>query len=329
MDSGDTDNLATAADSEQAVLTTRVNHVHLRQRLGIESDREAKIFGQGLKFFHLENWYSFHSFIRFSLRLLGLHGIGKRNARKLVVQKNQFCLTNLPSEFNHYTILHISDLHLDMHQDIPGVLIQAIDNLEYDICVLTGDFRAQTYGDYSRALAAMAEVQPHIRKPTYAILGNHDSIRMVPGLESLGIKVLLNEAIVLERGAEKIFLAGIDDPHYYRTDNIEKAFSHIPQEAISILLSHSPEIYKHAAHVHCKVFLCGHTHGGQICLPGGKAVILNANCPRNFCSGNWQFHGMYGYTSRGSGVSMVDVRFNCPAEVTLHTLVCGTGSTTA
>ena len=66
--------------------------------------------------------------------------------------------------------------------------------------------------------------------------------------------------------------------------------------------------------------LCGHTHGGQICLPGGVPVMTNADCPRKYCVGAWRYHGMHGYTSRGTGVSMVDVRLNCPPEVTLHRL---------
>lgn len=100
------------------------------------------------------------------------------------------------------------------------------------------------------------------------MLGNHDTIRMVPGLEEMGIRMLLNECEMIARGNQRIHLAGIDDAHFYRVDNIEKAASTIPDDEFSILLSHTPEIYRQAAHADFSLLLCGHTHGGQICLPG-------------------------------------------------------------
>jgi len=67
--------------------------------------------------------------------------------------------------------------------------------------------------------------------------------------------------------------------------------------------------------------LSGHTHGGQICLPGGIPVTLDAKCPRYVGKGAWQYADMLGYTSVGSGTSIVNVRYNCLPEVTLHKLV--------
>ena len=302
------------------ILEQRVTSAHLRQRLGIERDREAKIFGQGIRAFHIENWYSIHSFIRNTLRLTLLHGRGRRNALKLEVTENEIRIPHLPKAFHGYRMLHISDLHLDVNDDMAGVLRERIAGLEYDICVMTGDFRAKTFGPYDKALEAMQSVRTAMQGPVYAILGNHDSIQMVPGLEAMDISVLLNESISIERDGTSIHMAGIDDPHYYQADNIEKASENIPDEAVSILLSHSPETFRHAAHIGFDVLLCGHTHGGQICLPGGVPLMSNARCPRAFSNGRWKYHAMQGYTSRGSGASVVDVRFNCPPEVTLHTL---------
>ena len=96
------------------------------------------------------------------------------------------------------------------------------------------------------------------------MLGNHDTIRMVPGFEAMGIRMLLNESEAILRGDERISLAGIDDAHYFRVDNIEKAAADIPDDAFSILLSHTPEIYRQAAHANFDLLLSGHTHGGQI-----------------------------------------------------------------
>jgi hypothetical protein len=301
-------------------LERRIGRIHLRQRLGIETDYEARVFGQGINFFHIENWYSVHGLIRGTLRALGLHGRGRRNALKLGVTNNRVTLPRLPRAFDGFRILQISDPHLDMNDKIPHALIERVRDLTYDLCVLTGDFRARTYGAFQPAVEAMQRVRVHLKGPVYGILGNHDTIRMVPGFEAAGIRMLLNETVRIERGDAVIYVAGVDDAHYYRVANIEKAAHAVPPEALSILLSHTPEIYRHAAHAEFDLMLSGHTHGGQICLPGGTPLMCNARCPRHLCAGPWRYHDMQGYTSRGSGVSIVDVRFNCPAEITVHEL---------
>ena len=307
-------------EATRELLQQRVGRIHLQQRLGIERDYQRRVFGQGRNFFHIENWYSVHSLIRNCLRLVLLHGRGQRNARRIEVRHNPVTIAGLPGAFEDYTILQISDLHLDMAPDFPHQLIEAVREVDYDLCVLTGDFRAATFGPYAAALQGMQQVRTHLKGEVYGILGNHDSICMVPGLESMGIRMLLNEHVALVREDARLYLAGIDDPHYYRADNLEKAADEIPFGAISVLLAHSPEIYRHAAHCDFNLMLCGHTHAGQICLPGGFPVMCNANCPRSFCAGAWEYHGLQGYTAAGSGACVVDVRINCPPEITLHHL---------
>ncbi|HWZ66780.1 MAG TPA: hypothetical protein VNW89_03015 [Stellaceae bacterium] len=159
------------------------------------------------------------------------------------------------------------------------------------------------------------------------MLGNHDTIRMVPGLEEMGIRMLLNEAETLARGDQRIHLAGIDDAHYYRVDNIEKAASQLPGDGFSVLLSHTPEIYRQAAHADFDLMLSGHTHGGQICLPGAIPITLDAKLPRRMGSGLWKYRDMVGYTSVGVGSCIVPVRINCPPEIALHHLRCGAANT--
>jgi predicted MPP superfamily phosphohydrolase len=302
-------------------LEHRVGRCHLDQRLGIEHDYEARIFGQGRTVFHIENWTSLHSLIRFGLKLALLEERGRKNARALTVRHNDIVIDRLPREFDGFTLLHLSDMHLDMAPDSPDAVIAALREVgDYDVCVLTGDYRVKTYGPYQAALDAMQRVRPELRGPVYAVLGNHDTIRMAPGLSAMNIRMLLNESVRLERGRAGIHLAGIDDPHYYRADNIEKATDQVPRDTVSILLSHSPEMYRHAAYAGFDVMLSGHTHGGQVCLPGGIPLMLNANAPRKFCAGAWRYNGLQGYTSVGSGVSIADVRINCPPEITLHRL---------
>jgi predicted MPP superfamily phosphohydrolase len=301
-------------------LERRLGPLHAKQRLGIETDHEAQVFGQGLNFFHVENWYSVHSVIRSALRLAGLYGRGLRNAERVELRHNDITFGQLPPSFDGFAILHISDMHADMNQGAMRRLIELVDGMRYDICALTGDFRGKTFGPFDAALAGVASVRSHLTGPVFAVLGNHDTIRMVPGLEEMGIRVLINESEAIRRGEERIHLAGIDDAHYYRVDNIEKAAAGIPAGAFSILLSHTPEIYRQAAHAGFRLLLGGHTHGGQICLPGSIPITLDSALPRRLGSGAWKYHDMIGYTSVGAGSSIVPVRINSRPEITLHRL---------
>lgn len=301
-------------------LERRVGRLHLRQRLGIERDHESQVVGRGRNLFHIENWYSIHGVMRTLLKLSLLYRRGRDNTLALQTRHHVFTIPHLPQAFDGYTLLHISDLHLDMLPQFPSVLAQQVRGLDYDICVLTGDFRASTHGPIEDTLRGLETLRAALHKPVYAILGNHDSITMVPALEDMDIRLLLNESVELQRDGSSIFLAGIDDPHYFRADNLEKACDNIPLEAVSILLSHSPEMYRHAAHAGFDVMLSGHTHGGQICLPGGIPVMCNVRAPRRVCRGAWCYQDMQGYTSVGSGSSVVEVRLNCPPEITLHRL---------
>ena len=201
-------------------------------------------------------------------------------------------------------------------------LAELVPDMSYDICVLTGDFRGATFGPFDATLEGLAHVRASLNRPVFAVLGNHDTIRMVPELEDMGIRMLLNESEALVSGDNQIYLAGIDDAHYYRVDNIEKAAAEIPTGAFSILLSHTPEIYRQAAHAGFDLLLSGHTHGGQICLPGSIPITLDSVLPRRMGSGPWSYGGMAGYTSVGVGSSIVPVRINCPPEITLHRLRC-------
>ena len=199
-------------------------------------------------------------------------------------------------------------------------LADLLPRLNYDIAVLTGDYRGKTYGPFEATLDGLKQVHACLTGPVYGVLGNHDTILMVPGLEAMGIRMLLNECEPLIRGNQRIHLAGIDDAHYYRVDNIEKAASDIPDGEFSILLSHTPEIYRQAAHAGFDLLLGGHTHGGQICLPGSIPLTLDSVLPRRMGAGAWEYGNMAGYTSVGVGSCIVPVRLNCPPAITLHHL---------
>jgi len=301
-------------------LEIRLGPLHARQRLGIERDHEAQVFGQGLTFFHLENSSWAEWIIRNVLKATGLYWRARQNAERILVKRNDMRFKTLPPLFEGFTILHISDLHVDMNEVAMNSLIGLVGSMQYDVCVLTGDYRGRTFGPFQPALDGVARVGTHLKQPIYAVLGNHDTIQMVPGLEAMGIRVLLNECETIVRKDQRIYLAGIDDAHFFRVDNIEKSALSIPRGEFSILLSHTPEVYRQAAHANFDLMLSGHTHGGQICLPGSIPIKLEAVLPRRMGAGPWQYGDMTGYTSVGAGSSVVPVRLNCPPEITLHHL---------
>ena len=301
-------------------LEQRLGPLHARQRLGIETDHELRTFGGGLNFFHPENFYSIHKLIALAFKLSGLYWRGQRNARAVRLRRNAIRSVALPPAFDGFTLLHLSDLHTDTNEEAMARVASLVRDLRYDVAVLTGDYRGGTSGPHAPALAGLARIREALKGDAFAVLGNHDTIRMVPAMEEMGYRLLLNEAAEFARAGARIHLAGIDDAHYYRVDNIEKAAAHIDRGEFSILLSHTPELYRQAAHAGFDVMLSGHTHGGQVCLPGGFPLTLDAVLPRKMGAGAWRYGSLQGYTSVGAGTSIAPVRFNCPPEITLHEL---------
>jgi hypothetical protein len=146
-------------------LERRLGRLHAKLRLGIEMDHEAQIFGQGINFFHIENWYSLHSVIRTTLKLMGLYWRGRKNAEQIQVRHNHISLKRLPSRFDGFTLLHISDLHVDINQGAMRRLAELLPDLTYDVCVLTGDYRGATFGPFDDALHGLARVRSHLKDP--------------------------------------------------------------------------------------------------------------------------------------------------------------------
>ena len=307
-----------------SLLEERLGRVHARQRLGIEDDLEGRVFGHGINFFHPENWFLSPAIIRAILTLTGLYWRARKNAENIQIRRHDIRLAKLPVSFDGFTILQLSDLHVDFNKRTMERLVELLPTLAHDICVLTGDYRGKTFGPYEAVIEGLAHIRDNLDGPVYGVLGNHDTIRMVPDLEKMQIQMLLNESEMLTRGRDRIHLVGIDDAHYYRVDNIEKAASQVPTADFSILLSHTPEIYRQAAHAGFDLLLSGHTHGGQLCLPGAIPITLDSVLPRRMGAGAWKYHDMVGYTSVGVGASILPVRLNCPPEITLHRLTCDT-----
>ncbi len=305
-------------------LLKRIGKKHLGKRLSRQVILAANYYSKiDPTPFHFENIPWINSTLKFLLKMTGLYERGLQNAIDYKVEQIKVPVRNLPLPFDGFKILQISDIHGDGLIDEGEALKRVLQKIPAEICVFTGDFRLMTQDVHKKALAVTAKIGNCLADhcPKFGILGNHDFIEFVSDLESAGIHILLNEAVPIKKNGAEIWLSGIDDAHLYRCHDIARALDKIPRGSVTILLSHTPETYAQASDAGVDYLLCGHTHGGQICLPGGIPLITNANCPRAFCKGSWVHNGMQGYTSRGTGSSGVPVRFFCPPEITVHELV--------
>ncbi len=255
------------------------------------------------------------------LRLVRFYERGYRNAERKVVKNIELHFPDLPESFKSYKILHLTDLHLDSMAGTGEQISQKIKALECDLCVLTGDYRREIRGRFEQIVDPMKKIATAInaKDGIYAVLGNHDTYMMADLFEDLGITLLANETVTILRGKEKISVTGIDDPHYYYTEHSFNALTE-SEDGFKIVMVHTPELYDLAAENGYHFYLCGHTHGGQICLPGGFPVVTHLNRGRRFYRGVWQYANMKGYTNQGCGVVGIPIRFNTQSEIALITL---------
>jgi len=273
-----------------------------------------------------QHWYALlflMNALRLALKLTGQYQRGLRNAWEVGVRELELPLPRLPPAFEGFTVLHLSDLHLDGMPGLEQVILDRVAGREFDLCVLTGDYRTELHGPIGPTMARLRPLVAGLRSRhgILAVLGNHDDCHMVAPMEAMGIRLLLNESLELARGDSRLQVIGTDDVHYYFTDQavhaLEKAGS-----AFTVALVHSPELYDVAAEQGVDLYLCGHTHAGQVCLPGGRPVIKHLSRGRRFYRGTWNHRGMLGVTNAGAGTSGVPVRFNTRGEILVLTLRC-------
>jgi predicted MPP superfamily phosphohydrolase len=136
----------------------------------------------------------------------------------------------------------------------------------------------------------------------------------------MGMRMLVNEAVEVTRGRDSLWIAGVDDPFDYACDNMPGALACVPEDGFKILLAHTPQLYKDASLLGVDVYLCGHTHGGQIRFPLIGSIRDNCPCPKDYTYQRWSYGRVQGYTSAGTGSSGLPVRFNCPPEIGVLTL---------
>lgn len=304
-------------------VAARAGEAHARRRLEMETRQRVAPRSRIRVLRWLDAFGAHDELIPRLFRLTRLHHLGRRHFRDLRVVENRIQHPELPRGWDGATILHLSDLHLDIDPDYTSVVVAAVRELDYDLAVITGDYRDRFIDPPEPSVALTAEVVKVLRKPFYGILGNHDSLDMVPLLEAAGLPMLLNEGVAVERRGEVLWLAGIDDPAFFRADNVERALSGRRGDLWTVMLAHGPEAAPPAAAQGIHLFLCGHTHGGQLCLPGGYAPVRASKVEPRLHAGPWTMGAMTGYTSRGTGGCGVPYRLFCPPEITLHRLVRG------
>jgi predicted MPP superfamily phosphohydrolase len=276
--------------------------------------RYGKYGRQHLLFLRVMTWM-----LKLLLQATFQYARGQRNARRIRLETLDVPLENLPAAFDGYTILHISDPHFGLMPHLARQAAELCDGLDVDACVLTGDYRRRLHGLHREALQSVEYLIRHIsaRDGVFGVLGNHDDCHMVSSLESLGVTMLINEHAAVRRGDQGICFVGVDDVHYYFTDQAINVLERTDAEPFRILLVHSPELYEEASALGIDLYLCGHTHGGQVCLPGGVPMICHLDKGRRFAKGLWRHEGMTGVTNRGLGTSGLPVRFNCPGHILL------------
>jgi len=256
-----------------------------------------------------------------TLRRTTLFARGRRNALDLKKVELELELPGLPRAFDGYRILQLSDTHLDHLPELAAVARTLLHGVEVDMLAVTGDVHGHPRAPIEHSAALLMEALAGIRVsgPRLAVLGNHDPASMVDVLERKGFDVLVNRSILLQRGDDALRVTGLDDVHSFYTEAAVAALGDHDGE-FRIALVHSAEVADDADAAGYALYLCGHTHGGQICLPGGRPLVTHLKRCRHATSGLWRQGRMIGYTSRGVGVSDLPLRFNTRGEVVVITL---------
>jgi hypothetical protein len=261
-------------------------------------------------------------------------GVGFAESDRPQVTRIDIRLPGLPHEFDGFTIAQLSDFHYEDRFSVVPIRkgVELVNGLHPDLIVLTGDFVTVPLGDYHRSTASRfaknsgpcAEVLGKLQAPAgkFAVLGNHDGSSdpsyVVHALQGHGIPVLMNRSLPLERGKARIWLAGIDDVLEGRPD-LAAALRPIPAGEVTILLAHEPDFADEVAFAPVDLQLAGHSHGGQIWIPGIGAPWL-PQLARKYPRGLYQIGKLILYTNLGLGTIRMPVRINCPPEVTFITL---------
>ena len=243
-------------------------------------------------------------------------------------------VSRLPEAFDGFTIAQLSDFHYDeVFSAVPiRRAVEIVNHLQPDLVALTGDFATIAMlavgNDWQGAKVAepCAKLLSQLRSRfgSLAVLGNHDvgcdPDFITEALRSHGVSVLRNQSQSVEQGGARLWFCGLDSvdtrPH------VEHALRGVPNSEPVVLLVHEPDFADRAARYPVDLQLSGHSHGGQIWLPGIGAPWLPQH-GRKYPRGRYQVGALPLYTNVGLGTIRLPIRLNCTPEITLFTLRAG------
>ena len=260
---------------------------------------------------------------------MSMPGLRQRNEMPFPrVERLTLRWPTLPPDLHGLRIVQLSDFHAAPYMD-PALLragVQLGQAQSGDLIVLTGDFI--TYPRHAERYARQAAaIVGTLRAPlgVYAVLGNHDYWAdpgiVVRAVEAAGIPMLINTARPIRVGQTDVWLVGLDDARLGRP-NLDLALTPVPDHAFKVALVHEPDTADHTARFGVQLQLSGHSHGGQITLPGGRPIFL-PSLGRKYPAGLYRVGRTWLYTNRGLGAGYPPVRLNCPPEITVITLARG------
>jgi hypothetical protein len=262
----------------------------------------------------------------------GVLGTSLYEPQEALVSQVGITLQRLPSALDGIRIAQLSDIHFNSFMTPSHLdrVIELTNAQKPDVVVLTGDF--VTAGRHRSERIARAEAAwpcasalRRIEAPLgcIAVLGNQDydtKADVVAEALSAGsrIQVLRNRAIALERDGARLWLAGIDNVTAGRA-NPEDALKGVPRQECTVVAVHEPDFADEMRNFPVDFQMSGHSHGGQIRIPGIGAPYLPI-LARRYPMGHYHIGPIQLYTNRGIGVIGVPMRFMCPPEISVFTL---------
>ena len=244
------------------------------------------------------------------------------NNQLLVITDYTIESDKLPKAFDHYRIVQISDLHDATFGDNQERLIEKVRATNPDAIFLTGDLIDSRRYDLQKSLDAVAQFVTFAN--VYYVLGNHEVAvnrvdEIYEALERLGVHILPNQSLEIERDGERLTIIGIEDPLMGKgpQDMLDAAMATVDDNTFNILLSHRPEIFETYVKNAVDLVFTGHAHGGQVRLPFTDGLFApGQGWLPNQTSGLHEADNTKMIVSRGLGNSIVQQRlFNLPEIV--------------
>jgi predicted MPP superfamily phosphohydrolase len=244
----------------------------------------------------------------------------KFNPDDFEVVKVEIKIQGLPTPFQGYRIVHISDIHYGqwISADRLKGVIGLINQQEPDIVAITGDFVSYSGKNIEDLIPALKEI--HARDVVVAVLGNHDywfsAERVRSILSESKIIELNNDVYTVTRNGFALYIAGIDSTTL-KKNQLDKVLQKLPPNGPAILLVHEPDFADISAETkRFSLQLSGHSHGGQFVIPK-LGTPFRGDGFRKYPLGRYQVGEMVQYTNRGIGTNAFWIRINCAPEITV------------